>query len=530
MLLIVDDEPRQRRFLVNTIRELRPDYSVEEARNGREALQMIASHPITAIITDIHMPLLDGLTFVDECKKINEQIMVVFLSAYTNFDYAQKALRLGAVDYVVKPLNKAKLNEILEKLEHMEAERRAQKELQNRLKKQLDTALPVYQENLLRKFLQGNTSADTLGEIAALLNRAPYHLVLVFRPDLESQLPAALDGEDLKEICSNIRLRLNEQFSPACGCLFCPAEGGESSFAAVLMEDTPIDPDDTVFTAQMNLLLQEINLDYGINWSVAGAACRGMPDREAPWAYTQALKKLDAAFFEGFGHYYGEPVQENGTGPSHNHTDEKLLAEAVASMDLTRAHEILSKIFQQLEDTNCSPTEYKTYLWYVFLYVCKQNQLALDTNYFLTMNERVKSRLLDCQTKVATQAAATAMLEQLLLEIESRTQAASEEALIASRQYINAHYMDDLSRDDVAARFHFSSSYFSLVFKRTFGVAFSEYLTEVRMESAVHLLENGRGSLVTIAREVGYNDVKYFLRVFKKYFKCTPLEYRHKGG
>lgn len=529
MLLIVDDEPRQRRFLVNTIRELRPDYCVEEARNGREALQMIASHPITAIITDIHMPLLDGLTFVDECKKIKEQIMVVFLSAYTNFDYAQRALRLGAVDYVVKPLNKAKLNEILEKLEYMEAERSAEKELQNSLKKQLDTALPVYQENLLHRLLQGNASADALGELVTLLNRAPYHLVLVFKPDLES-LPDALAGEDLKEICSNIRLRINERFSPACGCLFCPAEGRESSFAAVLLEEVPVDPDDAAFAAQMNLLLQEINLDYGITWSVAGAACSGMPEQEAPRAYTQALKKLDAAFFEGFGRYYGKPVQENGTGPSHNHTDEKLLAEAVASMDSMRAHEILNRVFQQLEDTNCSSTEYKTYLWYVFLYVCKQNQLALDTNYFLTMNERVKSRLLDCQTKAATQTAAIAMLEQLLLEIESRTQAASEEALIASRQYIKAHYRDDLSRDEVAARFHFSSSYFSLVFKRTFGVTFSEYLTELRMESAVQLLGNGRNSLVTIAREVGYHDVKYFLRVFKKYFKCTPLEYRHKGG
>lgn len=91
-----------------------------EAANGKEAMEKIAKYPVTCIITDIRMPLMDGLKLISECKKIREDILVVFLSAYPDFEYAQQAIRMGAVDYVVKPVNSAIVKNILDKLEQLE--------------------------------------------------------------------------------------------------------------------------------------------------------------------------------------------------------------------------------------------------------------------------------------------------------------------------------------------------------------------------------------------------------------------------
>lgn len=241
MLLVVDDEPRQRRFIANTIRKLRTEKSVIEACNGQEALQKVSLYPVTSVITDIRMPMMDGLEFVSECKKIREDIMVVFLSAYPDFDYAQQAIRMGAIDYVVKPVNEEILNEVVKKIEQIQKKQDSRKR---------------YDENTNEKFV-------------------------------------------------------------------------------------------------------------------------------------------------------------------------------------------------------------------------------------------------------------------------------IEESMLAIKDYIGKHYMENLTRDEVANRFHFSPSYFSIIFKKTFDVTFSEYLTEIRMEQASYLLREGNDNIAVIAQRTGYNDVKYFLRVFKKYYKCTPKDYRY---
>ena len=162
MLLIVDDEVRQRRFLVKTIQELYPQKSVMEAKDGREALQKVEKYPITSIITDIRMPMVDGLTFVEDCRRVRKDIMIIFLTAYANFEYAQKAIQVGAVDYIVKPLNKAKLKEMVDKLEELEREQIRKKEERERIRQQLETALPVYKQVIWQDFIKGKGAPENL--------------------------------------------------------------------------------------------------------------------------------------------------------------------------------------------------------------------------------------------------------------------------------------------------------------------------------------------------------------------------------
>ena len=121
-ILVVDDEPRHRLGLVNMLRTLRPQYEILEAKNGKDALAAVANASVKIVITDIQMPVLDGLEFLEAVHTVGKNVKVIILSGYAYFEYAQTALRLGAFDFVLKPVNKIKVDEMLLKVEKCFAE------------------------------------------------------------------------------------------------------------------------------------------------------------------------------------------------------------------------------------------------------------------------------------------------------------------------------------------------------------------------------------------------------------------------
>ncbi len=114
-VLLVDDEYYVRQSLLRRIRNLEnEDFKViGEAENGEEALDMLRKHDIQLVVTDIRMPVMDGL---DLTRKILEQyphILTVILTGYADFEYARKALRYGAFDYLLKPVSEESLDNLL---------------------------------------------------------------------------------------------------------------------------------------------------------------------------------------------------------------------------------------------------------------------------------------------------------------------------------------------------------------------------------------------------------------------------------
>lgn len=95
---------------------------------------------------------------------------------------------------------------------------------------------------------------------------------------------------------------------------------------------------------------------------------------------------------------------------------------------------------------------------------------------------------------------------------------------------IRANYYKDYSLTEMAEKYYFNPSYFSTLFKKYTGVHFTDYLINLRVERAKQLLQETNEKIYQIANKVGYQDVKYFTRVFKKKYGCTPEEYRMYGA
>jgi len=104
------------------------------------------------------------------------------------------------------------------------------------------------------------------------------------------------------------------------------------------------------------------------------------------------------------------------------------------------------------------------------------------------------------------------------------------DAIYKSIQYLNDHYTEKVSLDDVAGEVYLSPAYFSKIFKEDMNISFKNYLNTLRIDKSKSLLSNTEIPLIEIAGLVGYEDQSYFSKVFKKLAGISPGKYRERRG
>ena len=124
-IAIIDDEPRQRRGMEQLIIALRPEAEVLAFRNAKEALEALRVQPAQIIFSDIRMPHMTGLDLAQRVHERMPNTLVILISAYSEFEYAHKAIELGVFSYLLKPIQPEAVREVLDKaLERLEQRRR----------------------------------------------------------------------------------------------------------------------------------------------------------------------------------------------------------------------------------------------------------------------------------------------------------------------------------------------------------------------------------------------------------------------
>ena len=128
-VLIVDDEKIEREGLKYLLSREEGERKVFEASNGKQALQIIRTEDIQLILTDIKMPHMDGLELSRRAKEENPALQIVIFSGYSDFSFAQEAIRYGVTEYILKPVNPDDFHKVIQKAEK-EIDRRKKKESQ----------------------------------------------------------------------------------------------------------------------------------------------------------------------------------------------------------------------------------------------------------------------------------------------------------------------------------------------------------------------------------------------------------------
>ena len=130
-VMIVDDAKYIRKSIKNRIAWEKLSLLAEaEAGNGKEALERMKELRPDIVLVDIRMPVMDGLTFIREAKKLNPRCSYIIMSAYSDFEYAKEAIKLGVIDYILKPIEEEELEALLKKIVHRLNENRLVKQVQ----------------------------------------------------------------------------------------------------------------------------------------------------------------------------------------------------------------------------------------------------------------------------------------------------------------------------------------------------------------------------------------------------------------
>lgn len=238
-VLVVEDEDVIRKGVIQSI-----DWTalgcevVAEAENGRIALEMVKRHDPALIVTDIRMPDMDGLTFLKQLREQENKADVIVLTAYDNFEYIRSALRLGAVDYLLKPLEEKELEQIIRKLQKKRAAAPKQSAPQQKRKQEIANS---YVRDAVQ-FIQRNYSDPTMcvRTVAEHLNISESYLSHLFKQetgDTVLQHLTACRLQHAKELLGDYRMKIYE-VADAVGYR------DVSYFAAVFRKATGVSPSD----------------------------------------------------------------------------------------------------------------------------------------------------------------------------------------------------------------------------------------------------------------------------------------------
>ncbi|MEG1446598.1 MAG: response regulator [Ruthenibacterium sp.] len=499
-VLIVDDERLICEWLQFCIEKNPACELVGIANNGQEGLALFHSTQPDLILTDIKMPVMDGLALLRAVRETNQSVQIVLLTAFSDFDLAREALRYGANEYLLKT------------------------EMQNE----------VFQELLHRMCLQCERQH---GDDEALQNTSQNHAiirdVLSCNTDLTPQNLAML-----KEC--GVRWRDNGLFALAVWKQQLMQGGVRFPKEKTARHVAGFDYTDRIYVMVGNFqstlseqekqrqlihyakqVQTENHCMVGIS-TITNRLCAipGMV-QYASYALAQGFYRMETRLYEPQQQpdMLKKQVQNGKTALQTVCLDicrrcidgdtpelEPFFA-CVAEYELADV-DVLTKMLEALADA--------------FFTQQKENTVTAEQLEALKQSLRDSISIQETTHLMQTFATCCTAAQQL------HTKPCSKAISLAGK-LMREDFASPLCLEDVASAVYLNAEYFSRIFKEEMGCSFVAYLTELRLQKAMQLLQDTALRVQVIAGEVGYPNVSYFSTTFKKKFGKSPYEYRKKS-
>lgn len=153
-ILVVDDEQLEREGVTFLLRKFGYPFQIFTKPNGKAALEFLQGTSVDIICSDIKMPFMDGLALAEAAKELNPQVKILLLTAYNDFEYTKRAIRVRVDDYIMKPVVVPEFKEVMDRLVSELDQRQAEQEKKLRLIKAYDSAPDSQKTELLEEIMQ----------------------------------------------------------------------------------------------------------------------------------------------------------------------------------------------------------------------------------------------------------------------------------------------------------------------------------------------------------------------------------------
>jgi two-component system response regulator YesN len=521
--LLVDDEVHITRNLEKVIPWEKLGISlVGTATNGIKALELVDDYMPDLVLSDIRMPIMDGIELLKELRERGFDGEVVILTGFQEFDYARSAIKYGAKDYILKPIDYEELEGVVERAAgHIRSRKQEKLNAESKWKKLSSIAY----EKLLLDVLMDYTSVLLISE-EDLPEAADYTLLIVDLDDY-SQMARYWNERERKLWNFAVRNVLQDALQEE-GILYSAMQTREGEWCMLVQH--PLGegevPADT-----LQRWCRELQQAVKVNTKlVVSVGYYPEPKRleELAEAYRKLHYALQLSMHKQVIMAYEEPAaagQSELKQSLWNMTDE--LVTGLKHKDQARMARAIAELNRELKSiSEHSYLRVEQMLHFLILHLLREMR---DIGVLSGEQENAVWSQLDRSVNVKE------LLETVRKLIEECLQAGmsrkpSELLMHAALDYIDRHMAHDLGIDELAGHLGISGSYFSLLFKQHTGEKFVEYLKRLRLEAAKSMLLMTDKSVTQIGKAVGYAERRYFTKVFAKAEGMTPTEFRVKRG
>lgn len=521
-VILVDDEPMILRSLQAAIdwEELGLEV-VGTARNGDGALKLAAEHSPDMIVSDIRMPGMDGLTLMREVLSESPKRIFIVISGYGEFEYAREALRQGAFDYLLKPIDHDELTGMLQRaVTQLDAQHANDKLLHS-----VQVLSVMARERLFSEWIEGNDRPLAYMQWMENSELEQAYFMAVVQLDHYLRLNEQWLMDEKRLWLFAIRNILEEWSSQHGGLTVFPFHSGEwiILFPEGLQEEKAALGNDLILQIRK---YSKLRCSVGISRGSKGI-------KQLSMAYQSATRALYQRFYsEQEGVFIDHDQVEQETRPmdiKYPKHLESALIDSVRTLDAPRLSSLFDELRSYIEQHAFAKETAERMLVEIAVVLYRQLEYAnllaewpldgLVQNLYEAGNLNESIGMLK-----------QAFTQQMEDSMRSQTKEDGHSLVEKAKLYILNHYHKDLSIEEVAEVVDLSISHFCTLFKQISGYTFLEYLTECRMDKAKYILKNTSVKVYQIAPLVGYQDPKYFTQVFKKATGRTPSEFREETG
>lgn len=527
-IILIDDEPLILAGIASLICWEEHDCCiVGKATNGHTAIDLILDTRPDIVITDIRMPVMNGLELIQACKEKNCEFAFIFLTNLEDFQLAKEAVHLGATDYLVKlDLKPQTLIQALERAkEHCSRmESHHNKELYALLLKDSRKQL---EQNYFSQLLLTPPSDSEFAfnpEIDASYRNA-YLLLLQMKPEqilfgqtepydfqfISSQLLDVVSGIGTRYFSSHAMLMPQKDTM-----LLVVSPKAESDNEKALSE----------FCTKVNVALGT----YFALTALFGISQRSRETSRLPQALSEARSALGRCYYDSaLGISFYQDQKSRLRQPAQREFNINFLKKSMSAAVLENESQDLKEIFRELSELFA---QYKP---------DKPQAVSACINIYsylhdLLQNESTRENAFPYSIDIAKQLSGLGSLDDILLWLDSfcekicamlaeRKEKRSDKFVYMAKRYIHEHYREKLTLSEIAEHLTISPGYLSSTFSRYMNKTVSDYIAEVKIDHAKELIDSGQYLIYEIADQLGFENAYYFSKVFKKVTGMAPKNY-----
>lgn len=524
---LVEDEIIIRQSIKNSIDWEKEGYEfVGDASDGELALPVILKEKPDILITDIRMPGCSGLELIEQVKQSAKQLEIIIISGYAHFEYAQQAIKFGVGDYLLKPISKAELTATLEKLRERICQRQASEQDRQEMKRRAELDVRRMREELLENlFLQKDTelSAQILRETYGMQVQKGCFQAFCLKLDFGLQEPgegsAAVLMEKAREVLERSLKEKCESFLLGVRDFWCLGilnyEKSRQEAVRRMLKDC------------LGQIEMQKNLFSSVTFSMSLGGAVTQPE-ELAVSMKEAAELMQERIVKGTGR-----VLEHKKEPSalkNSSVMERYLREITQAVELTsveKADAAVALLEEEVRRTRevrgCEIIELVFSAADIFSAHVQMQERSQRLEAF-------RRRCGQCRNMEELFSCLADFLREQISELRQKRENDAVRPIRNAKEYIQNHYSEPITLEEVSSAVGLSTAYFSTLFKKTEGGGFAKYLIQVRMEQAKSLLRETNAPVAEICRRVGYNDLKHFTHTFEKTVGVKPATYRKLYG